>query len=192
MQHCQHTYRNKRFNSRSFTIIELLITAGIFAVVSVAIYTTFNSGIRVWRSVKDADIAEARNLIKFEKLNRELRQAFNFQDIAFAGTNEQIEFPQVIDSDITRVTYLLDAGKKNLSRSQIKLKDILEAQSPEPGAIYFTNIEKFNLSYLYFDLEKSAYSWKESWEGPGLPFAVKIDISIDGKTYASTVFIPAA
>ncbi|MCM8789869.1 MAG: prepilin-type N-terminal cleavage/methylation domain-containing protein [Candidatus Omnitrophica bacterium] len=175
-----------------FTIIELLITIAIFCAVGLAIYATFNSGMSVWRSVKDADILKVRNSIRFEKLCRELRQTFNFTDIAFAATTQQIEFPQVINSDIVKIRYNLDEDK-NLFRTQTKLADILQKQEPpsSKGETYFTNIEKFNFSYLYFDLEKSAYLWKETWTGPGLPLAVKIEATIAATNYAAIIFIPA-
>jgi hypothetical protein len=148
----------------------------------------------IWRRVKDASMLERMVLLKIEKLSRELRQTFNFQDIAFIGSKEQIEFPQIIDSDISRVTYKLGPDNRKLFRIQVTLKDLLGEKEPvvHEGVVYLSGIEKIDFSYFYFDLEKNSYSWKESWQGPGLPLAVKINISNDAKTYATTIFIPTA
>ena len=51
-----------RKNRSGFTLIELLIVAAMLGVVSLAIYSTFNNGLKLWQKVnkpvagEDADI----------------------------------------------------------------------------------------------------------------------------------------
>ncbi len=186
-------------SKKSFTLIELLITVTIFSAVSIAIYATFNSGMRIWRRVEKFNLADIRNLIKIEKLNKELRQVFIFKekDIAFSGKKDQIQFPAVIDSEINNVAYSFDAGGKMVLRGAVKLSDILAAKEkkeelPPNTAPYLTKVDEFSISYFYYDIKKSAYSWKDEWKENSLPAAVKFNIIFENEPYSTTIFIPSA
>jgi len=199
MLSCQPIYRgNKKKNrirQRAFTLTELLITVTIFAVVSLAIYATFNSGMTVWRRAKDTNTEQRKFLLKTEKLSRELRQAFSFNDIAFSATKSKIQFPSVIDSDICRITYFFDANKKILYRSCDKLADILaqDKKKLEPNlSSYLPGIDNVSFYCLVFDLQKKSYVWKEDWQQVNLPVAVKVNITTKDKHYAATIIIPSA
>lgn len=179
----------------SFTIIELLITMAIFAVVSAAVYATFSSGMNVWRRLRDTGIAQEKILLRNEKFSRELRQAFNFTEIGFSGSKNRIYFPAVIDSELTRITYFFEADKKAIFRSSERLADIIAAKSTPAAAVYLANTDNLNFSYFYFDSQKSAYLWKDDWQAgfpAGMPLAVKLNIASGDKTYETTIFIPAA
>lgn len=185
---------------RAFTLVELLIASAIFALVSVAVYSTFNSGMNVWRRVKEVNIEQRKIVLKLEKLAREIRQTFKYENIGFAGDKEKIYFAQVLDSELVRITYSFDKDKKTLSRGVNSLEEILEEKEdkekklePEYTA-YLSNIADLSFSYFYFDTEENAHLWKEEWkEEEGLPLAIKLEIETqDEKNYAETIFIPVS
>jgi prepilin-type N-terminal cleavage/methylation domain-containing protein len=192
-------YRKNPLNSslrpNGFTLIELLITVSIFSVVSIAIYATFNSGMTVWRRAKETNAQDRQFLLKIEKLSRELRQAFNYNDIVFTAGKDRIQFPSIIDSDICRIIYSFDGSKKIIFRSSEKLADILKTEKaglePESSA-YFSGVDNLSFSYLAFDMLKKTYIWQEDWKQDNLPIAVKISITTKAKTYATTIVIPTA
>ena len=198
MYYCQPIYRDSKNNRNrflGFTLIELLITVTIFTVVSIAVYATFNSGMTIWRRAKDTNAQERQFLLKIEKLSRELRQSFNYNDIAFNASKNKIQFPSAIDSEIWRIIYSFDKDKKILFRSTDKLVDILAADKKElepKFSSYLLDIDSLSFSYLIFDLQKKAYIWKEDWQQNNLPIAVKLSITAKDKTYATTVIIPTA
>lgn len=197
MFYCQPICRESRKKppNRAFTLIELLITVAIFSVVSIAVYATFNSGMTVWRRAKDTSAQERQFLLKIEKLSRELRQSFNYTDIAFSASTNKIQFPSVIDSDICRIIYSFDENKKILFRSSDKLADILAADKKElepKFSSYLSDIDSLSFSYLILDLSKKAYIWQEDWKQNYLPIAVKLSITVKDKTYATTIIIPNA
>lgn len=180
---------------RAFTLVEVLITAAIFSVVSIAIYATFNSGMTVWRRAQSANIEDRKLILKIEKIGRELRQAFISNDIVFKADKNKVQFSSVIDSEIWRIIYSFDENSKILLRSSDKLAEILagEKKELEPKFVsYISDIDKLSLSYLIFDLQKNSYIWKEEWPQNTLPVAIKFNITIKDKTYASTIIIPTA
>lgn len=202
MHYCQPIYRafrkkplNSNLKHRGFTLVELLITVAIFSIVSVAVYATFNSGMSVWRRAKDTNAQQRKFILRIEKLSRELRQSFNFNDIAFSAGKNKIQFPSVIDSDICRIIYSYDENKKILFRSLDKLADILaqEKKELEPKfSAYLVDVEGLSFSYLSFDLSKKAYIWNEEWQQNNLPVAVKLSLTVKQKTYVTTIVIPTA
>ncbi|MFH1355002.1 MAG: prepilin-type N-terminal cleavage/methylation domain-containing protein [Candidatus Omnitrophota bacterium] len=184
----------RRTELTGFTLVELLIAASIYAIVSIAVYSTFSTGMNIWRRAKEVNLEQSRIAIKLERLSRELRQTFNFSEIRFLGTEEEISFAQVQDSGIVRMSYAFDQGDDALLRSIDTLVDILQGlpEGSEPEE-YIEEIEALKFSYFYFDLAENLYLWTEVWDQIGLPLAVKLEITTeDEKTYVRTVFIPTA
>ncbi|MFH1413929.1 MAG: prepilin-type N-terminal cleavage/methylation domain-containing protein [Candidatus Omnitrophota bacterium] len=209
MQSWRHTYRvlvwkqklskglaplDRRIDLTGFTLVELLIAASIYAIVSIAVYSTFSTGMNIWRRAKEVNLEQSRVIIKLEKLCRELRQTFNFPEIGFLGTEEEVSFAQVQDSEIVRISYSFDQGDDALLRSVDTLADILQGlpEGSEPKA-YIEEIEELKFSYFYFDLAENSYLWTEVWDQIGLPLAVKLKITTkEEKAYVRTIFIPTA
>lgn len=190
---------DSRKPGKAFTLVELLIATTIFAVVSVAIYSTFSSGMSVWRRAGKLNMEEMKNLIKIEKINKELRQAvvFKKQSKGFLGFKQQLRFMAIIDSEISFVKYRFEENKKMLLREVRKAKDLRMAaeknEKLETAFVpYLDNVSDLSISYFFFDTIKGAYQWEQNYQEMGMPLAVKLDIIIGNEAYATTVFIPSA
>lgn len=194
--------RNRSISSRpaarSFTLIELLIAISIFSVVSIAVYSTFSSGLSVLRRVKDIDFLRQRVLIKEERFSRELRQMPALRTPLFSGGQEKISFAGLVEEEPCRITYYFDASAKVLLRVTDRLADILtkegavEAGFKSKPALFLAGIKEIKFSYLYFDLAKKAYAWAQEWRDNSVPLAVKLTVSTDNQNYATTTFFPAS
>lgn len=94
------------------------------------------------------------------------------------------------------VVYYFDSQTLALKRVMDKLSEIideegkLDPQLKSPAVIYLSKIKEVSFSYLYLDLAKNAYLWKEQWQEEYLPLAVKLSISSEKKKYESTVYLP--
>ena len=184
-------------NKRAFTLIELLLTMAIFAVVSLAVYSTFSQGLKVWKRANQMNIGERKVLLKVEKLARQIRQAFNHKDIALLGEKEKIAFPQVVNYEIVRLTYAFDAGSQEIMLASERLSDIIKEEekkdTPElKFQSYLAKVENLSFSYLVYDIQEKSFIWKDEWTDKKLPLAVKINLTINGKIQTSTIFIPVA
>lgn len=187
------------------------MTVSIFAVAGLAVYTTFNSGMKVWRKAKDLSQKSRGQSLKIEKMKRELRQAFIFrkEEIAFSGTKVKISLAAIIDSKINRLTYAFDPGQEAILRNTEELADILASQegqgglgdSPAYGGVaggmeadapYISGVKEFSLAYFYLDPQKQAYAWKDDWQEDYLPTAMRLNIGFEDEKYSETVFIPSA
>ncbi len=174
------------------------MAASIFAVAGLAVYTTFNSGMKVWRKAKDLSLKSRGQILKIEKMKRELRQAFLFrkEEIAFSGTRVKISLAAIIDSRVNRLTYSFDPGQNAILKNAEKLEDILASAEGTSGVgtdtPYISGVKEFSLSYFYLDPQKSVYAWKEDWQEDYLPVALRLNIGFEDEKYSETVFIPCA
>jgi len=178
--------------------VELLIAVSIFAVVSVAIYSTFNSGLTVLRRVKNIDLVQQSTMLKQERFSRELRQTVILRKPLFSGAKDRLSFGALVNDIPCRVTYLFDNPAKALMRNADKLAEIItdkgqvDIELKSKPVVFLSKVKEIKFSYLYLDLKKNLYTWAQEWKQDYLPLAVKLEVSTDKQNYVTTVFLPTA
>jgi prepilin-type N-terminal cleavage/methylation domain-containing protein len=182
-----------------FTIIELIITTLILAVILVSIYSAFNIGIKAWKKGNEGqDIQKIRSgLLKIQK---ELRASFFFSKVPFQGSSKEIIFPlSVPDGDAEKV-YIIsysvgeDANLERLMRKEEVFTERLEeAGEPIERVLFSAGSIRFEYAYRLED-GSEGYEWKDLWATSqgDLPSAVRIFFKLkDGsEIYNKTIFIP--
>jgi len=200
MLHFPHIYPGKKnkIKTRAFTLVELLISVAIFSVISIAIYSTFSSGLKVLRKTKTIDFVRQKVLLKEERFARELRESLPCRKELFSGKAAKISFSGTQNYLPCRITYYFDQPTQSLVREIDKLSDIiaaegeLNAELKPQRSIFLSKVENARFSYLSLDLKKNDYIWKEEWKQKYLPVAVKLIITSQGTDYETTVFLPTA
>jgi len=182
-------------NKKGFNLVELLIAVSIFSVVSIAIYSTFSSGVSILRRVKKIDFASQKMLLKAEKFARELRAQSAYKKQLFQGNKTRISFPGDKDKFPSRITYYLDGSF--FMRCEDKLDTIITEGNLDPELkakpeIFMLKVKEVNFSYLYLNLIKNEYGWTDEWSEKFLPIAVKVLINTENQNYVSTIFLPTA
>ena len=89
--------KRARVKKGAFTLVELLIVCAVIGAIALAIYATFNSGIKIWQSISVQAPAEDVNIF-FGKFSSDLRGSFEFAGIAFFGKEDSFEFPTLVYS----------------------------------------------------------------------------------------------
>ncbi len=199
--------------SIAFTLIELLIAISIFAIVAVALYSTFFAGISVWKkSGEGGNIYQDAKFV-FDDIKRDLQNAIYLSKdeesiFTFSGEAEEISFitlqPVFLEEDISRkelvkVTYGFDAGKNQLISLKAEKSLGFDTEKAEKE-ILLDGVEKFTIFYCYdTGDEDDPYEWKEEWEDRDMriPRGVKIISLIrsggdtkDTLEFTKTIFIP--
>lgn len=160
--------RTRKSRPRGFTLIELLVAMSIFAVMSTAMYTVFNS----YQQTKEITDRDARRLADlqrfFAQFGREINQAtprpvrdeFGSDEPlpALRGSAETLEFSRagwnqppfasVLRGEIQRVAYTLEEGF--LVRSQWLVLDRAEDTRPVRTPV-LENVSEVKFKYFYFD-----------------------------------------
>ncbi len=183
---------------RSFTLIELLIVVSMVAMIGLAVYTTFASGLKVWKRVQ-AEPFEEKMVIAFDKFSHDLHNAFTFTGIKFAGRKDSLTFAAVVVSrgfdfmPIGKVSYVFDPAANSLLRSQADMAEIFVDHSPNDTVI-IDNIVTAEFAYLRLDAATNNYIWVDDWALPALPLAVRLQVEYEHEPenliFTKTVDIP--
>jgi prepilin-type N-terminal cleavage/methylation domain-containing protein len=179
-----------------FTLMELLIAISIFSVVSIAIYSTFNSGASVLRRIKNIDFVQQKILLKTERFSRQLREMPVSRKPLFLGVGSKISFAGSSDYFPCRITYYLDPASSSLMYVTDKLDTIItsegkvDAELKAKPEVFLAKVKEVKFFYLYLDLNKNEYIWTDQWQQDYLPVAVKFTITSQNQEYASTIFLP--
>ena len=199
--------------ARGFTFIELLIAVSIFAVVAIALYSTFFAGISVWkRSGEDGNIYQDARFV-FDDITKDLKNSlYGGEDeksaFAFSGNAQEIIFitlePLFFEEDISRkelvkVAYSVDGEEGQLIRRMAGKSLGFDIEKAEKE-ILLKDVEEFTFMYCYDSGdEDEPYIWKEEWDDEKMrvPRGVKVSFSIkaeEGKKkapeFSKIIFVP--
>ena len=198
---------DKRDGHYAFTLIELLISATLMALVSVAVYSVFSNGMMAWHR-GNRDRIYLWNIRQInQKLTEELRNVFKFSNIAFEGTKDSIRFPALIPvvlaegkksyNEVGRIAYFYDKKKAILYKEEKTYQEVFSKDKIDRRKIVIRHVKKLEFSYCYFDNATGKYKWKDDWkieEQSSIPQAVKIKLIFENEgklqEYDSTIFIP--
>ena len=179
----------------AFTILELLITSSIIAMIALAIFSTFSMGIRAYKRMHYSGLAQADCLLSLEKMEKDLHNALNFSGIGFIGENKKVSFAGLVgpqpNSALGRITYYLDTKNNSL----IKEEGFYPHSSLNSKAL--ASIKDIAFRYYYFDPQAQQYVWQDSWQSVnGIPKAVRAKLTFKSENdkdveITRTVFIPA-
>lgn len=189
---------------RGFTLLELLIAVTIFSIVAVAIYSSFNVGIRAWRKAENSYKVRQEARHALNTIGRELRCAINSTaiEMPFEGSSNYVSFCRTMkvpnpqggySEGIFEMTYTFEAEDKAV---YYILQTYEERAKKETGtkSLLASDVLDFKLQYAYLDLDKVV--WKDGWEELNIPLGVKVSLSYPSQSegqvveYSETFFIP--
>jgi len=188
-------------HKKAFTLIELIITTLILAIIVVSIYSAFSIGIKAWkRGNEGQDIQKVRSgLLKMQK---ELKGSFFFSRVPFRGTSTEIIFPLSMPDGETEKVYIIsysvtedkDANLKRLMRKEEVFTERLEeAKEPIERLLFSASSIEFEYAYRLKDGSRG-FEWQLFWDESQkrLPSAVRISFKLkdSDEIYNKTIFIP--
>jgi len=178
-------------NRLGFTLVEVLITAVIFAIIAAALMASFVAGANIWSRAEKSDIAASDLALDLEIIARDLRQSVYMEQIGFEGDDNQVSFLSFIAQEPCRVTYEFNSGRKLLMRRQEDLESALSEDAQKKySEKAIAELDDFQLSYFYFDNEEQGYLWKDEWEKAEKVFpAIRIKAKLKNEELSKTIFM---
>jgi len=155
-------------------------------VISLAIYSVFSNGTKIYTRIKAKQTREDVNIL-FDKFNHDLRNSFKFEGINFSGGYDNVKFASFVSSrqfnnriNIGQVTYIYDSVAGQLRRQTGDYSDLYKNNFMNNGSVVLTGISALKFSYYRYDDETKDYSWVEKWAENELPLAVRMDLELKG------------
>ena len=182
---------NKRFSKHAFTLVEMLVVVTLLSILSLTVYATFASGMRLWQRIQDSGLSSNKTVLGLEKFTSQMRQALDFPKIGCAGKSNAVAFGFLSDTEILKITYFLE--EKSLFRKEESFKDILAEKEQAKARKLISDIEDLKFSFAYPEEGKDQYSWKDTWnKEEGMPAIVKIELKTKDANFVKTVIIPTS
>jgi len=186
----------------AFTLIEVLLSISLVALLGLAVYVCLNSGLQIWQRANTPYIGEDVNIF-FEKLAVDIRNSFPYKGIAFSGTATGFQCASIITTasqspglqrGVGEVSYFYDQENKAVIREKRNLSVIFR----EKGGVSQEVLGKVTealFQYYYYDPRAKEYFWVDEWpqdRGTPLAVAVRLGITYGSKSYtfSKVIFIP--
>ena len=188
----------KKKNRLGFTLVELFLVSVILSIISLAIYSTLNNGIKIWQKINIETPGEGLNIF-LERFCSDLRNSFNFSNIDLLGQEDMLEFPTLVNSPrlnkrtVGQVVYSYNSMSGTLNREQ---RDFSQIYREETGRVVqlLKNIKSLKFRYYFYDTEMKEYFWLDEWQKENLPLAVRVQLELNDTgtiRFTKTVSIPA-
>ncbi len=173
-----------RKKKTAFTLVELLITTVIMGVISLAVYSVFNNGTKIYKHIKTKETREDVNIL-FDKFNRDLHNSFKFDGIDFIGGPSSLKFACFVSSrkfdshiNVGQITYTYDSLSGELKRQVQDYSDLYKNIFSEGQDVALSGISACKFSYYSYDAQAKEYFWAEKWSEQELPLAVRMDLEL--------------
>ncbi len=171
------------------TLVELLISLSLVAVVAMTVFGVFSGGLSIWERTQGSGVQARLVELTLEQIRRDLATARFFEPLGFEGAYDQVSFPSLVtmtyrrdDSELEvdepgRVGYWFDFGRGVLHRSEHGYRLVRRYRLRDYRRPVLVGIRRVRFSYAKLESEGKAVGWSGSWEPEdGHPAAVKIEI----------------
>jgi len=192
-----------RRKQRAFTLVELLIVSGIFAVIMSALFLSFRSGIKAYSEIQDKLKSNQETRRFLQRIILDLRNSFAWQSekTYFSGGKGNISFLTIVDSysagsKSTEFAFVAYERQENgvITRLCRRGKDSLNLASDTRADELLSQVKELRLSYGYTMENEKTLNWKETWSDANLmPEAIKIGLVFSDKRdaiFEQTVYLP--
>jgi hypothetical protein len=175
---------------KGFILIEVLIAAGLIAIVGGSLYMGFMQAVKIDKTIREVSALNNPFKLFWMEAGKDLRNTVSLREEKFIGSQDEITFP-VLKSpyQLLRVHYVVKDGK--LIRSEENLPEKFVKDNPGQK-ILINDIECIRFQYAYLD-EEEQLVYQTFWtEEPyfGIPRAIKIDIKLLNREKTFTRLIP--
>jgi len=180
---------------RSFTLIELLVSLTIFAIIAVAVYSVFSTGIIGWRKGEVAISLFHEIRLSLDRITREVRNKASYNEFKLVGRADElyfiglVPFPEEGKSEYTRLAklrYSLEEGENglNLFRERVWVPSLEEESEEIDKMRLISSIESLDFQYgeKIEEEEEVILTWNPDWvDKEEDPAAIKINFNIGEK-----------
>ena len=187
-----------------FTLLEMLMTLSLLALLAGAVVASVAGGFRVWHRAAAYGANDQASLLAFEGLRRDLHSAAPFKLLPFSGAYDELTFaavgkdphePEAL-KELGRQGYYLDEFHDVLCRSFVPYRLAREVRLKDRCEVVLDHVQRLRFDYFGAEQLTQEAAWTQHWEAKVAPTAVKISVTLqDGKepatSHSTVVFLPA-
>lgn len=178
-----------------FTLLELLVTVSLMALIAAACVGALEAGLRVWRRAATVGTSEQAVLLAFERIRKDVEGARRFSPLPFQGRLEELAFAAighvtVKDAEgpreLGRLGYYVDQRNHMLCRSFMPYRSMKRSRLQDRCQVVLEDVVGLRLSYFGSTETDDTPSWSARWESGEPPEAVKVTLLTGAASRAPT------
>jgi len=184
---------------QGFTLVELLVTTSLMALVGAATVGALAGGIRVWERASELGVYRQATLVSLAQMRRDLQNARMFSPVPFDGQYDRIAFASLgrerLDDEgppeLGRLGYFLDERSQIFCRSFVPYRLMKRVRLTDQCQPVLEGVTRLRFSYFGSLEEDGAADWSNRWTASRAPLAIKVDLTVQQRgrlpTQQSTV-----
>lgn len=188
-------------NKRGFTLLEVLLTVGISALILISTYSSLRGGWLTYNKLNTRTQSYHNIRNGLHNLSKDIRNSFIFnasdnRSIGFKGTQSEMSFAALTRSkdaeetgyiEPARIYYKFEGNK--LLKAQTKGKDILKTSSEPKYTVFLSGLSELKFEYAKeVNSASKEITWSSNYEKKdALPSGVRISLTKefkDGKPFS--------
>ena len=177
--------------TRGLTLVELLVTTSLMALVGGAAVSALAGGVRVWERAKALGTQEESVLVAARWIERDLHNVRHSTLVPFEGMYNSWSFgiadrrnrdDAQAPKELGRVGYFLQSHEHVLCRSFVPYQLMHEARLGSHCQSVLEGVSTIRVKYYGVDPERGSLGWSEHWKAVAPPLAVRVDVDPMGRT----------
>jgi hypothetical protein len=169
------------------TVVELLVTTSLMALVGGATVAALSGGVRVWERAVTFGTQEQTILIAAHQMRRDLRNVHGFSKLRFDGvydrwsaaTVEAASGRQDGVAELGQLGYFLDERAHRLCRSFIPYRMLRTQELTDRCHGVLEGVRRVRFSYYGKDPASGEPGWAQRWEAAQQPMALKAELTVE-------------
>lgn len=165
-----------------FTLVELLVSISLMALVGGVCVAMLNAGLGIWQRAQDYGRYDQQVLITLEQLRRDLQRSRKFSLIPFDGRLNRFAFATVDDAggtsapEIGQLGYFIDYQEQVLCRSFVPYRLLRHRRIDDNCRPVLSGVHRIEFAYLVS--QEGGLRWTRRWDSPVLPQAVRVSLTL--------------
>ena len=169
------------------TLVELLVTTSLMALVGGTAVSALVGGVRVWQRALQVGMHEETILVAGRRMDRDLHNLRRcalvpvegaYDRFSFAGADRQNHDDPSALLEIGRVGYFLRSRDHVLCRSFVPYRLMHGVRLTDQCQPVLEGVQRMRVRYYGTDSERGALRWSEHWKEAEPPLAVQIELGV--------------
>lgn len=168
------------------TLVELLVTVSLMALMGAAIVAVLSGGLRVWQRARTFGTQGQFALLAVDRLRRDLHNVRRSARIPFEGAYDRCAFAAAGQSavdgsplpEMGRLGYFLDEPRRRLCRSFVPYRLMRTRDLTDRCQPVLEDVTRARFSYRGSSTDTQPSDWSEHWDALLPPRAVKIALTV--------------
>ncbi len=179
---------------RGFTLVELLVTTALVALVGATVVAAVSGCLRVWGKINRHGAEDSWTELAFQSIRQDLHNLHPFAPVPFEGSYDTVSFPSFVTPPMVKgqpgepepepgqVAYYFSGRRKTLCRSRCSYRLLRHASFHDQCDPVLIGVDRVRFAYYAPGTETTEPGWTSSWSAPEPPLAVKVEVRYDERT----------